>query len=346
MKAGIVGLMQAGKTSLFDLMTGGKKTVVGGTAKGVVQVPDPRVRWLSELYKPRKTTYATFEILEVPGLTAEQKAAGFLAGVRESDILVIVVRAFENPEVPHVFGEINPLQDLKLVLYELLLADLDLVEKRIKGLKEGKKGKFNKTEMELLFVLQDALEGEKPLSSLTFNEEEALLLANYQFLTLKPTVVVFNVGENETMKGREEVIPFCQEMDMPFLTLSLKLEKEIQDLPEQERELFLSELGITEPGIEVLSRVIYQKLGLISFFTVGEDEVKAWTIKKDTTAKKAAGKVHSDMEKGFIRAEVIDFASLQKAGNMQNARKEGLVRLEGKDYVVKDGDVVHFRFNI
>lgn len=353
MQIGLVGLSQSGKTTLFQLLTGFKGSQPAGKSnKAVVKVPDARIDYLSGVFKPKKTTFATLEAVDIPGLIpgADKSAVSFLQAVRESDILIHVIQNFNNPDVPHIYGDLDPMRDLEAVSYELLLADLDQIEKRLDKIKEGKQKNVNPTEVALLEKLKAVLEDERPITSVDLSDDEEIFVRNYQFLTAKPYIVVVNVDENALLDQdypqAEEIIKYCQERNTPLQFLSAKIENEISELEGEERDMFLEELGIKETGISVLTRLVYEKLGLISFFTVGEDEVRAWTIEKDTIARKAAGKIHSDIERGFIRAEVIAYSDFLKAGSMAAARTEGTLRLEGKEYIVKDGDIAHFRFNV
>jgi len=354
MQIGLVGLSYSGKTTLFQLLTGMKQSIgsQGKANRGIVKVPDSRVDYLSALYKPKKTTYAILEAVDIPGLVpgAERSTVSFLTAVREADVLVHVIQDFESPEAPSHEGKLDPRRDLELVLYELLLADLDQVERRIERIKTGKPSKINQEELALLDKLKNALESEIPVSSLELTASEELMVRNYRYLTAKPYVVVVNVDESKISdheaNRNSEIAQFCQERGIPWQYLSARIEAEIAELDGEERQLFLEELNITESGLFTVTRLVYTRLGLISFFTVGEDEVKAWTITKGLTAREAAGKIHSDIERGFIRAEVVSFDDFARAGSMNAARTEGTLRLEGKDYIVNDGDIIHFRFNI
>lgn len=354
MQIGLVGLSNSGKTTLFQLLTGMKESFgsQGKANRGIVRVPDSRVDYLSGLFKPKKTTHATLEAVDIPGLIpgTERSTVSFLTAARESDVLVHVIQDFENPEAPHLEGHLNPLRDLELVIYELLLADLDQIEKRVDRIKKGKPNKANEDEMVLLEKLRNSLETEQPISSLVLSAEEEVLVRNYRFLTAKPYVVVVNVDESRLSdhdaNQTTEIAAYCRNQEIPLQYLSARIESEISELDGDERQLFLEELGIVESGLVIVTRLVYTRLGLLSFFTVGEDEVKAWTITQGTAAREAAGKIHSDIERGFIRAEVIAYDAYVKAGSMAVARSEGTLRLEGKDYVVQDGDIVHFRFNV
>ncbi|SHE84734.1 hypothetical protein SAMN02745133_01252 [Desulforamulus putei DSM 12395] len=360
--SGIIGLPMVGKTTVFNLLTNsnqetsnflsGKTETITASAK----VPDKRIDFLANMYKPRKTTYAQIQFSEVPGLVRganEGKGVGnqFLSAIRNADLLVHVVRAFKNPDVPHVEDDINPLRDIETIAVEILLADMDLVEKRIQRIQTGKKiTKENAFELEVLKKCLAALEEESPISQLGLSEEEKLTLRNYAFLTEKPMMLVINIDEDQfrqgTYPGKEEVEKYAAARGIPVIEICGRIEMEISQLPEEDRAMFMEDLGITEPGIERLARAVYDYLGLISFLTAGEDEVRAWTIKRNTDAKRAAGKIHSDIERGFIRAEVVAFDDLAAAGSMARAREKGLLRLEGKEYIVKDGDIINFRFNV
>lgn len=354
MQIGLVGLCNSGKTTLFQLLTGTKDSsyASGKANRGIFKVPDSRVDYLSDMFKPKKTTHATLEAIDIPGLIpgADRSTVSFLTSVRESDVLVHVIQDFENPEAPHLEGSLDPLRDLELVSYELLLADLDQIEKRLERMKKSKPGNDYDIELALLAKCKDAVESEKLISSITFLPQEEPFLRNYRFLTAKPYVVVVNLDENRIADNDSysstPINLYCKEHNIPLLFLSARIESEISQLDGDDRQIFLEELGINESGLVLVSRLVYNRLGLISFFTVGEDEVKAWTITEETIARDAAGKIHSDIERGFIRAEVIAYQDFLHAGSMAAARNEGTFRLEGKEYIVKDGDIVHFRFNV
>ncbi|SMB88576.1 hypothetical protein SAMN00808754_0025 [Thermanaeromonas toyohensis ToBE] len=352
---GIIGLPLVGKTTLFNLLTWSQvdtSTFVGKTKTNVrtAPIPDPRLDFLASLYRPRKVTPATLEVIDVPGFTPGAGAA-FLAAVREVDALIHVVRAFRREDIPHVAGEVNPARDLDTVNTELILADLELVETRLERIATSKKIKGELlAEQKALERCKFALEEERPLVEAGLTREEWQALRHIEFLTTKPMIIVVNIDEDQLKKGdyegRAGVEAYTSARGLPVLTLCAELEAEIAELDPTDREAFLKEMGIEEPGIHRLARAIYRRLGLISFLTVGEEEVKAWTIREGTRAKEAAGKVHSDMERGFIRAEVVKFEDLLACGTMAKAREKGLVRLEGKDYVVADGDIINFRFNV
>lgn len=350
MQLGIIGLPMVGKTTIFELLTEHESTTSNAMKANVAmaKIPDKRIDYLTKLVKPKKTIYAQLEVVDIPGLVpgADKSANIFLDSVRKADALLHVVRAFENDMV----GPIQPLKDIETINYELLLADLDLIEKRITRINENKKKNKMQTELELLYKLKDALENELPLSSVELNDEEKEIMTTYQFLTTKPLLICINVAEDDLVSpnypDRDEIIALAKTTGIQVIEVSAAIEKEIAELDDEERKIFMNDLGIEESGIVRISRSMYKSLGLISFFTVGEIEVRAWTINEGSDAKTAAGKIHSDIERGFIRAEVVDYDDLVNLGSMQAVKEKGLFRLEGKDYIVKDGDIVHFRFNV
>ncbi|MEN6325944.1 MAG: redox-regulated ATPase YchF [Syntrophomonas sp.] len=354
MQLGIIGMPLVGKTTIYELLTESKEKVVSSakTNTGMARVPDARIDYLSGMFKPKKTTYAQLEILDIPGLVpgAEKAAGVFLEAVRQADALLHVVRIFDDQSIPTLSGEINPIKDIETINYELLLADLDLIEKRIERINKNKKKNQMLDELALLERLKEALEDEQPLSSVEINKDEQELLVNYRFLTTKPLLIALNVAEddliNKNYSQRDEIFKYSEDYKLPVLEISAGIEREIAELDGEEKDIFMTEAGIEEAGIVKICRSMYHRLGLISFFTVGEDEVKAWTIEQGSVARKAAGKIHSDIERGFIRAEVVEYQHLKDLGSMAALREKGLFRLEGKEYLVKDGDIVHFRFNV
>lgn len=358
MLIGLVGLPLVGKTTLFNLLTGQRVatgTFMGagaGVNIGMAPVPDRRIDFLSALYKPRKTTYAQVQFKDLPGVEPGQGVAGkFLDEVRAADLLVHVVRAFTSEDVPHVAGSVDPMRDLADFNTELLLADMGAVEKRIERIKGAKKPpKTAAAEIAVLERFLAALEAEQPVSSVSLTGEERELLVGQSFLTEKPLLLAVNLDEDQLRAGdyprRDELMAYAAERGFPVIEVSAQVEMEISELSPEDRAEFMADLGLSEPGMARLARAAYDYLGLISFFTVGEDEVRAWTIRRGTVARRAAGKVHSDIERGFIRAEVFNFADLEAAGSPAAVRERGLFRLEGKDYVVQDGDIICFRFNV
>ncbi len=354
MQLGIIGLPLVGKTTVFELLTqSSDKSHNNARANlGMARIPDNRIDFLSNLYKPKKTTYAQLEVIDIPGLVpgAEKTASVFLDSVRRADALLHVVRVFENDAVPTLNNEINPVKDIENINYELLLADLDLIEKRIDRINTNKKKNNFLSELTLLERLKEALENETPLAAVELTSEEQEILTAYQFLTTKPILICLNISEDDLIgkayQQREQVLEFAIQRNLPVVEISAGIERELAELEGEEKAIFMQELGIEESGMVKISQSMYHRLGLISFFTVGEDEVKAWTIEEGTVARKAAGKIHSDIERGFIRAEVVEYEDLKNLGSMNAVKEKGLFRLEGKEYLVKDGDIVHFRFNV
>lgn len=362
LSCGIVGLPMVGKTTFFNLLTNaGLETNAfysGKTSTNIntATVPDERVDFLSKMFHPKKTTFAQIEIIDVPGLvkgSSEGKGTGneFLSAIRETDALVHVLRSFENKQVLHVDNSINIMRDLETVNMELLFADLQLIETRLARINSGKKKKQeNPLEEVTLLKIRDTLENEEPVNTVSFTEEEREAVKHMTFLTNKPMLIVVNLDESQFTSGlypqKEEIHTYGQQHNMVVLEICAQVESEISQLEESDKQLFMDDLGINEPGIARLAKAVYNLLGLISFLTAGEDEVKAWTIKKGLTAKKAAGKIHSDIERGFIRAEIVSFQDLQSSGSMAKAKELGRFRLEGKDYIVEDGDIINFRFNV
>ncbi|MBT9156355.1 MAG: Ribosome-binding ATPase YchF [Firmicutes bacterium] len=358
---GIIGLPMVGKTTMFNLLTGTRKETSkffsGKTEsnQGLAAVRDRRVDFLANLYRPRKTTYAQIEFIDVPGLVrgaSEGLGIGnaFLDGIRQSDALVHVVRAFKS-DLEHVEGSIDPLRDVLTVAYELLMADVAFVEKRLSRLNDSKKRSAQtEEEMRLLERILEHLESEQPFSTFVLSPEEGRLLLSYTFLTGKPQVLVVNLDDEQFVAAlyphREELQLYARERGLPLLEMSANTEMEVSELDGAERDEFLAELKLDAPGIDRVARASYQVLGLISFFTVAEDEVRAWTVRQGTTAKQAAGKVHSDLERGFIRAEAMRYHDLETYGGAAKLKEKGLVSLEGKDYVVSDGDILSIRFNV
>jgi len=353
MQLGIIGIPMVGKTTLFELLTGtSDKSSQGKAHTAIARIPDSRIDYLSGVFKPKKTTYAQLEIIDIPGLTpgAERSATLFLDTVRRADALLQVVRLFDDEAVPYIYDNIDPMRDIETISYELLLSDLDLIEKRIERINSNKKRSQMLKELGLLERLRDALSDEIPISSVTIADDEQEIMSTYQFLTNKPILICLNISEadigREDYPQRERIIEYSIQTNIPVIAVSASIEREIADLEPDEKEIFMQDMGITETGLAKISRSMYQRLGLISFFTVGEDEVKAWTIETGTSARKAAGKIHSDIERGFIRAEVVDYQVFKDLGSMAAVKEKGLFRLEGKEYIIKDGEIVHFRFNV
>lgn len=362
MKAGIVGLPLCGKTTLFNVLTGRHVQTGGysgstGPNIGIVKVPDERIDRLSEIFQPKKTTYASVEYVDVAGLSQGNVRGGgadsqLLTHVRNVDLIIHVVRTFTNERVPLPEDGLDPLRDIETLNLELMLADLGIVEKRIEKLQADikKKGQKEKEqELHLMERLKECLEQEQPLRHIDFSEDEQRLLRGYQFLTAKPMLVVLNIGEDELQQPEayKSVVEENATQGIPTVLLSAEIESEITQLEEQEDiEAFMQDMGIAELGLSRLIRISYKLLGLISFFTVGTDEVRAWTITHGTKAVQAAGVIHSDLERGFIRAEIISYDDFLEQGTLATAKQHGVVRVEGKEYVVQDGDIMNVRFNV
>ena len=362
MKMGIVGLPTTGKTTLFNLLTGQNIETSGfSTGKveahtGMAKIPDERIDFLASQYHPKKTTYATVELVDVPGLVkgaSTGKGVGnqFLDAVRKADALIHLVRVFDNPQVMHPEGSVDPLRDVETIAMELLFSDLGIIENRIGRINAGKKiTKEHLAEKAVLEKCQEALENGQLLHEMELDDEEQELLRNFGFLSEKPMMLVANIDEAQLASGdfamKEALEAYCADHRLPLIILSAQTEQEISQLDTEEREMFMEELHIQEPGIHQVARTAYDLLGLISFLTAGEDEVRAWPIRRETVARKAAGKIHTDIEKGFIRAEVTAFADYQEHPSMVKLKELGKVRLEGKEYVVQDGDIMNFRFNV
>jgi ribosome-binding ATPase len=358
----IVGLPNSTKTTVFNALTRGTvATAAYSSGKfevntGVVAVPDPRVDRLSAMFKPRKTTYAQVTYADISGLDKGVGKGGLsgplLNALSESDALLHVVRCFDDPAVPHSEGSVNPRRDLEIADLELLLSDMAIVEKRIERLQNdlarmgNKPGRGpNEAELALMQRLQAQLTDERPLRDLELTAPELKMLRNFGLLTLKPVLVVLNIGDQPAGDALA-TFSFYQHQQTTIVPLRGRLEMELAQMSPEEAAEFLPEYGIDEPGLNRLIRVSYELLGLQSFFTVGEDEVRAWTIPVGATAVEAAGAIHSDLAKGFIRAEVVAYDALIAAGTMDGASKRGQVRLEGKEYIVKDGDILNIRFNL
>ena len=346
-RVGILGLPQAGKTTLFEILMQGAGAAAppGASARdrvGVVRVPDERIDHLTAMFNPKKTALTQIQFVDsaAAGQGKPGKGQDLFTGVRQCDALVAVVRDFENPAVPAVAG-VDPARDLRELEAELVLNDLAIVETRLERIeKEMKIGKKEAAaEGEVLKVCRESLEAEHPLREVDFTPEQERLMKGFQFLTLKPLLVVWNQDETSTRQpptlGRHALA----------VTLRAHAEREIVSLPPEERALFREEMGVAEDGLTLVIRKCYELLGLISFFTVGPDEVRAWEIHRGDTAVDAAGEIHSDLARGFIRAEVIAYTDLMSFGSHAKAREKGQLRVEGRDYLVKDGDCVEIRHN-
>lgn len=362
----ITGLPYGGKTTLFNLLTGGDASTgafagaEGETNIGVAKVPDERVEKLSALFKPKKTTFAEITYRDLGLVRSATPGEGIspkkLGDLRNSDALVHVVRAFADPSVPHTEGSVGPLRDMATLDLELLFSDHAIVEKRLDSLDremrsaKGPDRELKERELAFLQRAKPALEAETPLRDLDVEPEEQRLIRGYRFLTLMPQLVVVNVDEGDVASPDAVLAPLraaaVTHRGTAVVAVCAKIEAEIAELPADEARAFRIELGLAEAPLERVVHATYDLLGLTSFFTTGEDEVRAWTVYKGSTAQQAAGAIHSDLERGFIRAEVIRWDELLKAGSEANARKQGLLRTEGKIYQVADGDVINVLFNV
>lgn len=364
MKIGIVGLPNVGKSTLFNAITkaGAESanypfcTIEPNV--GMVCVPDKRIEELGKMYETQKTTYATIEFVDIAGLVkGASKGEGlgnkFLSHIRETDAIAHVVRCFEDDNIVHVNGKIDPIGDIETISLELVFADIETLEKRMdrvgKMTKSGDKKAI--AEMELLRRLKSHLEDGKPVRTFEMTDEEKDTLKDAFFLTDKKVIYVANVNESQlptidTDPYVQKVRDYAKAEGAEVIALCAKLEEELSELEDEDKEMMMQDYGIQESGLDQLIKASYSLLGLISFLTSGKDECRAWTIKKGTKAPQAAGKIHTDFERGFIKAEVVSYEDLMKYGSYAATREKGLVRLEGKDYVVKDGDIILFRFNV
>jgi len=364
MKVGIVGLPNVGKSTTFNALTKTQNAEAANFPfctiepnKAVVPVPDERIEKLSEIVKPERVLYSTIEFVDIAGLVkGASKGEGlgnqFLANIRETDIILHMVRCFDDPNVIHVENSVDPIRDVEIIEQELLYADMQTLERRIEKLKKQAKGsKEAKAQLELAEELMEWLAEGNPVSTFAKKDEDAfkILERELNFLTNKEIFYGANVDEdslaedNEYVKALKE---YAKKHNREVIKLCAKIEEEMVEMSDEERREFLESLGAKEGGLEQIIKKAYEKLGLISYFTAGKVEVRSWTIKKGTKAPQAAGVIHTDFEKGFIRAEVISYEDFIKYGGEQGAKEAGKMRLEGKDYVVQDGDVMHFRFNV
>jgi len=394
MEVGIIGLPKVGKTTLFNTLTSSRQStdayqVSSQVNVAVASVPDPRLSQLRDHYQPKKFTPATVTYVDIPGIRKGGGAESLdLARLREVDALAHVVRAFNDPEILHSEGSVDPERDAEIVDLELILADMDIVTRRIERLDKAKKRGLSADEQRERVLLADVilptLEGEQPLRTLELSTENRRRLRGFQLLSAKPLLLVLNVNEEDLTAGTEtgryndnsgdshdieqagtetgrykdgnvdqhnleQAGGFSSSRNARYpelVTVSAPIEEEISHLDAEHQAEFLADLGLQEPSLDRVIRASYRLLGLISFFTVGEDEVRAWTLRHGTHARKAGGAIHSDIERGFIRAEVTAWGDLLDLGSLASCRDQGLLRLEGKDYLVQDGEVVHFRFNV
>ena len=363
MKMGVVGLPNVGKSTLFNAITeAGAESANYPFCTiepniGVVDVPDERLEVLGKIYNTQKITPASIEFMDIAGLVAgashgEGLGNKFLSHIREADAIVHVVRCFDNDKIIHVSGSVDPVRDIEIINLELVLSDLEQVtkkyEKDAKLIKTGDKSLIES--VDVLKKVKEHLENGKCVRTLNLTDKEKEILQSFSLLTAKPVIYVANIAEKDIMIGENEhskkVQEFAQKENSGCIVLCARIEEELVSLPKEERPIYKEELGIKESGLEKLVKASYDLLGLMSYLTAGEKEVRAWTIKKGTKAPQAAGKIHTDFEKGFIKAEIVSYQDLVEAGSFLKAKEKGKVRIEGKEYVMQDGDVVLFRFNV
>ncbi len=364
LKAGIVGLPNVGKSTLFNAIT--KKNILAANYPfatiepnvGVVTVPDKRLEFLENLYLPKSLVPTTFEFTDIAGLVrgashGEGLGNKFLSHIREVDAIVEVVRCFADNDITHVEGKVDPIRDIEIINVELILADLEIVESRINKIikkAETTKDKAALAEVAILKRCQESLLNNNPLRNLEYTSDEKEIIKNFNFITLKPIIYVANVDEESAISGSNEYIElvkeYAQKESTKVIIMSAKIESELSELDEESKIEFLKELGISNSGLDLLIRATYELLGLQTFFTAGPDEVRAWTFIKGMKAPKCAGIIHSDFERGFIKAEVMSFSDLELYKDEKAVKEAGKLRLEGKEYVMQDGDICYFRFNV
>ncbi len=362
--AGIVGLPNVGKSTLFNAIT--KKNILAANYPfatidpnvGVVVVPDERLDFLNDLYKPKSLVPTTFEFTDIAGLvkgasTGEGLGNKFLSHIREVDAICEVVRCFENKDIIHVLNDVDPIRDIEIIEVELILSDLEIIENRFN--KIGKKASLSKDkevikEANILTKLKEALEKNIPIRRLELTDEEKLYIKPFNLLTSKPIIYVANVSEDDLLEGNnkyvESVVEYAKKDNALVVSICAKIESDLSEMDNLQKNNFLNELGISESGIDNLIKASYKLLGLKTFFTAGEDECRAWTFKTGMKAPECAGIIHTDFEKGFIKAEVMSYSDLKLYGSEKSVKEAGKMRLEGKDYLMQDGDICYFRFNV
>lgn len=365
MKLSITGLSNSGKTTIFNALTGKNimashyPSIGGEPHIGIVKVLDSRIEKLSEFFRQKKLVYPTVEYIDYVGINTKDTAQNIKIFdlLRDSDAIVHVVRAFDDEYIRHPLGEVNPIRDINNVEAEILFQDFELAEKRLERMKEAsKKGKKpDEAQRKLMLKCKEALEKDMPLRRVFFTEDEIKIMRTFQFVSMKPEIIVLNIGEKDINSTKEadlqrDALRYFIDKGISekvsAVTICGKIEMELAQMSPIDAQVFLDDMGIAEPALKKLIHLSYKLLGLISFITIGDDEIKAWTIRNGTSALKAAGKVHSDIERGFIKAEVIGYDDFISCGSITAARDKGLLRVEGKTYVVKDGDMINFRFNV
>lgn len=362
--AGIVGLPNVGKSTLFNAIT--KKNILAANYPfatiepnvGVVTVPDERLAFLEELYVPERMIPTTFEFTDIAGLvkgasTGEGLGNKFLSNIREVDAIVEVVRCFDDSNIIHVDGSIDPIRDIDIINVELILADLEVVDNRLNRIVKKAKmsnDKETKKEVEILEKLKLSLEKNIPIRAVELDEDELLIIKPFHFLTIKPIIYMANVSEDDVVVGTnsyvEKVKQYAEKENNKVIVVCAKIESELSELEDNDKMLFLEDLGIKESGLDQLIKATYSLLGLATYFTAGSDEVRAWTFKRGMKAPECAGIIHTDFQRGFIKAEIMSYTDLKEQGNEKNVKEAGKLRLEGKDYVMQDGDICTFRFNV
>ena len=361
MKVGLIGLPNSGKTTIFNLLTGHTLPTENYYTKGsemhlgITKIVDKRLSHIFLLNPREQIKYAEINFVDMAGLMAEEAGrkprshAQFFANVRDVDALVYVIRGFTDPEIMQIFDTVDPKRDIETIELELIVSDLELVEKRLERISKELQAKKDKTspETDVLKKCKEALEQEKPLRDLKFSYDEEKLIGGFSFISQKPVLILLNIGEEAIGKPLpEDIEEFCKTKNLKTIQLCGKVEEEISELSEEDQREFLTGMGIEEPGLPKFIKAVYSILKIVSFFTIGDKEVKAWIVPEGTNALDGAGKIHSDIQRGFIRAEVLAYEDLVREKTYKHAKEKGLVRLEGKEYIIKDGDIIQFRFSV